>query len=107
MARMEDGSLNLCYLSKKEVLNKYGGIDALESEALSQNPFIKEVLGSSRKLLNKPIVISNIFFEEKKSRGRPHSYVRRCRGNDLSPGWKWDGYEHSRGKNPGGIDCLV
>ncbi|MEM8889101.1 MAG: FAD-dependent monooxygenase, partial [Bacteroidota bacterium] len=58
MARMEDGSLNLCYLSKKEVLNKYGGIDALEVKALSQNPFIKEVFSSSRKLLDKPIVIS-------------------------------------------------
>lgn len=65
MARMEDGSLNLCYLSKKEVLNKYGGIDALESEALSQNPFIKKVFSSSRKLLDKPIIISNIYFEEK------------------------------------------
>ncbi|MDW3650733.1 MAG: FAD-dependent monooxygenase [Bacteroidia bacterium] len=65
MARMEDGSLNLCYLSKKEILNKYGGIDELESKVLSKNPFIKEVFHSSRKLLDKPIVISNIYFEEK------------------------------------------
>ncbi|MEM6807394.1 MAG: FAD-dependent oxidoreductase, partial [Bacteroidota bacterium] len=54
MARMEDGSLNLCYLSSKEVLQRYGGIEVLEQKVLCRNPLIKNVFSTAQQLLEKP-----------------------------------------------------
>lgn len=65
MSRMEDGSLNMCYLSKKGPLTQTGSISELEQQVLAQNPYIEQVLNKGKKLLAKPLVISNISFEAK------------------------------------------
>jgi len=66
MTRMEDDSVALCYLSRKEVLKASGSIEALEQDISTQNPYIKHIFEHGTKLLDKPIVISNISFEPKK-----------------------------------------
>lgn len=65
MTRMEDDSLNVCYLTQKEILTAHGGIAELEENILAQNPYLKQVFSQGKKLLDKPIVISNISFEPK------------------------------------------
>lgn len=65
MAKMEDASLNLCYLSRKDILNEAGNIEALEKQVLSKNPHIKHVFETGKKLLKNPLIISNISFESK------------------------------------------
>lgn len=65
MTRMEDESLNVCYLTRKETLTANGGIEELERNVLAKNPHLEKVFSKGKKLLEKPIVISNISFESK------------------------------------------
>lgn len=65
ISRVEDDTFNLCYLSHRSNLKKYGSIPAMENEVLSQNPHLKKIFDSSELLFDRPEVINEITFEKK------------------------------------------
>ncbi|WP_436517895.1 NAD(P)/FAD-dependent oxidoreductase [Ekhidna sp. To15] len=65
ISRVENDMFNICYLSHRSNLKKYGSIPVMEEELLSQNPHLKRVLSHSEKLFEKPEVINEITFEKK------------------------------------------
>lgn len=62
---VEDGVANLCYLSARENLRKYGSIGEMESEVLQKNSFLKNIFTNADFLFEKPEVINEISFETK------------------------------------------
>lgn len=65
LAAIEDGKTNLCYLSKRDNLKKYGNIKVMEEEILYKNPFLKDVFSSCDFISEKPEVINEISFAPK------------------------------------------
>ncbi len=63
---IEDGKTNLCYLSKRENLKKYGSIQKMEEEILFKNPQIEQLFEKSEFFFDSPEVINEISFETKK-----------------------------------------
>lgn len=63
---IENGVSNLCYLSTRSNLQKYGDIPTMEKEVLAHNPFLKDIFDHAEFLFDKPEVINEISFETKK-----------------------------------------
>jgi len=63
--RVENGKSNLCYLTHRDNVKKYGSIPELEKEVLSKNPFLREIFQHAEFLFDKPEVINEISFETK------------------------------------------
>lgn len=62
---VEDGITNICYLSKRENLQKHGSITSMEKNILFRNPQLAEVFTDARFLFDKPVVINEISFATK------------------------------------------
>lgn len=62
---IEDGKVNICYLSRRENLKKYGDIAEMEKAILYQNPILKDIFENAEMLFEKPEVINEISFERK------------------------------------------
>ncbi|MDN5201752.1 NAD(P)/FAD-dependent oxidoreductase [Fulvivirgaceae bacterium BMA10] len=67
LSKVENETYNLCYLSNRSNLKKYGKIEALEEEVLFKNPFLKSIFKDSDFLFTRPEVINEISFEKKKT----------------------------------------
>jgi len=67
VSKVENGWINVAYLTTKQSLQQYGTIEALQQKALSKNPFLKEVFEAGKPIHDKPFVISNVSFQKKKS----------------------------------------
>jgi flavin-dependent dehydrogenase len=65
ISNIEDGKSNLCYLSHRDNLKKYGSIAQMEEHVLFKNPFLKTIFSSSEFLFDKPETINEISFEKK------------------------------------------
>jgi menaquinone-9 beta-reductase len=65
ISKVEDDVVNLCYLSERENLRKYGSIPEMERMVLYKNPILKDVFTNSEFLFDKPEVINEISFETK------------------------------------------
>lgn len=65
ISKIEDDTYNLCYLSHRSNLKKYGNIRAMEEAVLWKNPHLKEIYQSSDFLFDNPEVINEISFERK------------------------------------------
>ncbi|MBS1506915.1 MAG: NAD(P)/FAD-dependent oxidoreductase [Bacteroidetes bacterium] len=65
ISNIEDGKSNLCYLTHRDNLKRYGSIEQMEKEVLFENPFLKTLFSSSEFLFEKPEVINEISFEKK------------------------------------------
>jgi len=65
VSRVEDGKFNLCYLSNRSNLKKYGSIPEMEQEVLFKNPALKQIFEESELLFDKPQVINEITFSPK------------------------------------------
>jgi len=65
ISRVEGDTVNLCYLSTRENLKKYGSIKKLETERLYKNPFLKAIFTEAEFLFSEPKVINEISFESK------------------------------------------
>lgn len=65
MSNVEDGKTNLCYLTHRENIRRYGDIAAMEKEVLYRNPLLKDIFQNSTFLFPKPEVINEISFETK------------------------------------------
>lgn len=65
ISRVEDEKTNICYLTHRSNLKKYGNIPEMEEEVLFRNPRLKEIFESAEFLWEKPEVINEITFEQK------------------------------------------
>lgn len=62
---VEDNITNICYLSKRENLQKFGSIASMEENVLFRNPRLAQVFSGARFLFDKPVVINEISFATK------------------------------------------
>jgi len=65
LSNIENGKTNLCYLSHRNNLKKYGSIPHMEDNVLFKNPFLKSIFKNSEFVLEKPETINEISFETK------------------------------------------
>ena len=65
ISNIEDGKTNLCYLTHRDNLRKYGSVETMEREILFKNPILKGIFTESDFLFEKPEVINEISFETK------------------------------------------
>ncbi len=66
LVKIDGDKYNLCYLTTADNLRQSGNsIERMESEILSRNPFIKKIFAESEKMIDKPVTISQISFEQK------------------------------------------
>ena len=65
ISNIENGKTNLCYLTHRDNLRKYGSIDVMEEQILFKNPLLKSIFTESEFLFQKPEVINEISFETK------------------------------------------
>lgn len=59
---IEDGKVNLSYISKASNLKKAGSITDMEKRILSVNPHLKKYFDEAEFLFKKPLTISHIYF---------------------------------------------
>lgn len=67
ISAIEDEKFCLCYLANREALRKQGGIDELQDNIMSKNPFLKDIFSNAAFLYEKPIVINEVSFVKKNS----------------------------------------
>jgi flavin-dependent dehydrogenase len=65
LSQVEEGRYSLCYLARREALKAAGGVQQLEEQYLSQNPYLRQVFQEATFCWNKPMVINEISFEQK------------------------------------------
>jgi menaquinone-9 beta-reductase len=65
MSNIEDGKTNLCYLTHRDNVKRFGNIEEMEKEVLHKNPLLKKIFTQSEFLFKKPEVINEISFETK------------------------------------------
>jgi flavin-dependent dehydrogenase len=65
MSNVEQNITNLCYLTHRDNLRKYGSISAMEEAVLFKNPLLKDIFKNSQFLFTRPEVINEISFETK------------------------------------------
>jgi len=65
ISNIEDEKTNLCYLTHRDNLKKYGNIRKMEEEVLFRNPFLKSIFEHAEFLFDKPEVINEISFAAK------------------------------------------
>lgn len=67
VSRIEENKVNICYLSQRENLKRYGDISTMEKEVLQQNPYLRDIFQQAEFLFDKPEVINEISFAPKKA----------------------------------------
>jgi menaquinone-9 beta-reductase len=65
VVNVDKGDTNVCYLVRREVLQRYKNVRAMEEGELFQNPSLKRILEQSYTSNNSPLVINEISFETK------------------------------------------
>jgi len=65
ISQVEDSKVNLCYLGSRKYLRQSGSIEQMEQDYLMQNPHLKQILTSGKRLFEKPMVINEISFAKK------------------------------------------
>lgn len=65
ISNIEENKTNLCYLTHRDNVKKYGNIETMEREVLFQNPILKSIFTDAKFLFEKPEVINEISFETK------------------------------------------
>lgn len=65
ISKVENNSINICYLADYATFKKYKNIEAYQRKVLYKNKRLKSILESSALLFEKPITISQISFDPK------------------------------------------
>jgi menaquinone-9 beta-reductase len=65
LVAIEEGKINLCYLSDRSNVQKYGNLKEMENKVLLNNPFLKDVFLNAKFISDKPEVINEISFAPK------------------------------------------
>ncbi len=66
ISQVEDQKFTLCYLTHRDNLKKYGNIKLMEESVLYKNPFLKSLFQNADFLYDRPEVINEISFANKK-----------------------------------------
>ncbi|MNR13427.1 hypothetical protein D3C85_1298340 [compost metagenome] len=67
VSKVENDTINVCYLADYETFKKYKNIDDYQKEVLFQNPSLKFVFENCSLFFDKPLTISQICFEKKQA----------------------------------------
>jgi flavin-dependent dehydrogenase len=67
LSQVETGVVNLCYLTKIKAFSPFKNISEFEAQVLCQNPHLKTFLSKAEAVFEKPLTISQISFERKKT----------------------------------------
>ena len=67
VSQVEANRLNLCYLTHRDNLKKWGDIPSLEKAVLRQNPHLSKIFDQCDFLFDQPLVINEISFQPKKA----------------------------------------
>ena len=65
LSKVEDGSINVCYITDFKSFKKYKDIEDFQKNVLCENPNLKEIFENSIDLFPKPLTISQISFADK------------------------------------------
>jgi len=65
LSMVETGAVNACYLADYKTFKKYKDINSYQEEVMAQNKHLKDFFERATPLFNKPLTISQIFFENK------------------------------------------
>lgn len=65
ISNVEDGKTNLCYLTHRRNMKRFGNVRDMEEHVLSANPFLRSIFRSAEFLSDKPEIINEISFETK------------------------------------------
>jgi menaquinone-9 beta-reductase len=65
VSNVEDGKTNLCYLSHRDNVKKFGNLPDLERAILYKNPYLKHIFNNSEFIFDRPETINEISFETK------------------------------------------
>lgn len=65
VSQVENGNLNVCYISNYKSFQQYKNIDSFQQEVIFKNPHLKTVFENSIPVFEKPLTISQISFSNK------------------------------------------
>jgi flavin-dependent dehydrogenase len=65
VSKVEDDSINLCYITDFEAFKKFKDIDEFQQKVVFKNLFLKSVFENSIQVFDAPLTISQISFESK------------------------------------------
>lgn len=65
VSKVEDDSINVCYITNFEAFKKYKNIDDFQKKVLYKNTALKSVFESTTSVFENPLTISQISFETK------------------------------------------
>lgn len=65
VSKVENDLINICYLTDSITFKKYKNIDEFQSHVVTKNLLLKEIFDKSKMVFEKPLTISQIFFDEK------------------------------------------
>lgn len=60
--QVEDGTVDIAYLTSSKQLRRYGGIAQMEEQLLFRNPAIRDLFTGSARIPRRPLAISNVSF---------------------------------------------
>ncbi len=65
VSKVEDDSINLCYITNFESFKKYKGIDEFQEKVLFKNTHLKSIFKNTTPVFESPLTISQISFDRK------------------------------------------
>lgn len=80
LSKVENGNVNLCYLTSFESFKKFKDVQIFQQEVLSKNKHLKEFFKTAKPLWKKPITISQISFGKKNITHTDYLFVGDCAG---------------------------
>lgn len=65
VSKVENDTINICYLADFKTFKKYKNIDEYQQKVLFNNPVLKDIFEKSKPVFEKPLTISQISFDQK------------------------------------------
>ncbi|MCK0123278.1 NAD(P)/FAD-dependent oxidoreductase [Gelidibacter sp. F2691] len=65
VSKVEDGSINLCYITNLEAFKKFKDIDEFQQQVLFKNTHLRTIFENSTPVFDTPLTISQISFDRK------------------------------------------
>ena len=65
ISNVENGTTNVCYLVRRDIVKEAGGLKYFEDQFLKQNPLLRYIFDNSDFLFDKPLTINEISFATK------------------------------------------
>ncbi|CAH0995013.1 hypothetical protein EMA8858_01133 [Emticicia aquatica] len=62
ISAIENNQYCLCYLVNRNIVKQSGGIQEMEAEFMSKNPFLRDIFKNATFIFEKPLVINEIIF---------------------------------------------